>query len=259
MDFWIYSLAGLAVGFIVGLTGMGGGSLMTPLLILLFNIKPTLAIGTDLLFAAITKSAGIWVHGKRGNINWRIVRLLSLGSVPMAIITVMFLKGMMEDEAQVKSMLTSSLGIALLLTGPAVIFRDGLLAYTRATLNLTHLVPWRDAATVLAGACLGVLVTLSSVGAGVLGTMVLFFLYPWTPAVRIVGTDIAHAVPLTAVAGLGHLHLGNVDFVLLGSLLVGSLPGIYLGSHVSHRIPDKVLRPVLGSVLILFGLKFLSF
>ncbi len=254
---WAYTVAGLVVGFIVGVTGMGGGALMTPLLILLFNISPAMAIGTDLLFASITKSGGIWVHGHRGNVDWKIVRLLCMGSLPAAALVVLLLQQYSGGSAgDMKKVLTTSLGIALLLTAPAILFKGRLLHIAQSSLNLQRFVHWRTPATIFAGAVVGALVTLSSVGAGVLGTMTLFFLYPYLPSVRVVGTDIAHAVPLTAVAGLGHLSLGHVDLTLLGSLLLGSLPGIYLGSHLSSKIPERVLRPILGSVLLLFGAKF---
>lgn len=252
---WAYTVAGLVVGFVVGLTGMGGGALMTPILILFFNISPALAIGTDLLFASITKAGGMVVHGKRGNIEWKVVGLMALGSIPAAALTVLMLQEY-SYSGDTKKLLTTALGIALLLTAPVVLFKGYLAHFAHTRLNLGAFVHWRPAVTVVVGAGLGVLVTLSSVGAGVLGTMILFFLYPYMAAVRIVGTDIAHAVPLTAVAGLGHLQMGNVDFALLGSLLVGSLPGIYIGSHLSSRVPEKVLRPILGTLLILFGAKF---
>ncbi len=252
---WGYTVAGLVVGFVVGLTGMGGGALMTPILILFFNISPALAIGTDLLFASITKAGGMVVHGRRGNIEWKVVRLMALGSIPAAAITVLALQ-QYSYSGDTKKLLTTALGIALLLTAPVVLFKGYLANFAHTRLNLGAFVHWRPAVTVAVGAGLGVLVTLSSVGAGVLGTMILFFLYPHMSAVRVVGTDIAHAVPLTAVAGLGHLQMGNVDFALLGSLLVGSLPGIYVGSHLSSRVPEKVLRPILGTLLLLFGAKF---
>ena len=252
---WGYTVAGLLVGFVVGVTGMGGGALMTPILILFFNISPALAIGTDLLFASVTKAGGVVVHGSRGNIEWKIVGLMAMGSIPAAAITVLLLQ-QYSYSGDVKKLLTPALGIALLLTAPVVLFKGYLTQIAQTRFKLNAYVHWRPLVTVIVGAGLGVLVTLSSVGAGVLGTMILFFLYPRMAAVRIVGTDIAHAVPLTAVAGLGHLQMGNVDFMLLGSLLVGSLPGIYIGSHLSNRIPEKVLRPILGTLLLLFGAKF---
>jgi uncharacterized membrane protein YfcA len=254
---WAYTVAGLVVGFAVGVTGMGGGSLMTPLLILLFDISPALAIGTDLLFASITKAGGIWAHGRRGNIEWKIVGLLAAGSLPAATLTVIWLDYYSGGSGgDTKKLLTTALDIALLLTAPAVFFKHRLQHIARTKLNLQRFIHLRSPITIAAGVILGTLVTLSSVGAGVLGTVMLFFLYPGFAAVKIVGTDIAHAVPLTAIAGLGHLHMGNVDFVLLGSLVLGSLPGIYIGSHFSSKIPENILRPVLSSVLLLFGAKF---
>lgn len=254
-----YTFAGLVVGFMVGLTGVGGGSLMTPLLVFLFGISPVKAVGTDLLFAAITKAEGVWVHGRRGTVEWRITGLLAAGSLPASLITTHLLQTLMVQKDDINTMITTLLGTALILTSVALLFKTEIQKLGQRLSNGTA--PdwgrWRGAITVLAGVVLGVLVTLTSVGAGALGAAMLFFLYPRLPAARIVGTDIAHAVPLTAVAGLGHLHMGTVDFMLLGSLLLGSLPGIYLGSHLSTRVPEKVMRPILASMLMLIGVKFM--
>ena len=254
-----YTLSGLVVGFIVGVTGVGGGSLMTPLLIMVFNIPPATAVGTDLLYAALTKAGGAWVHGRQKTVHWTLVGHLAMGSVPAAIATIMFLNVISVDQAFFANLITSTLGIALILTAMALLFRQQLTRLGRS--HFGFLVEWRDrhilSATVVTGVILGVLVTISSVGAGALGMVVLFMLYPRLPAVTLVGSDIAHAVPLTLVAGLGHAYMGSVDYSLLVSLLVGSLPGIYLGSHVSKRIPDRFLRPVLATILILIGIKLI--
>jgi hypothetical protein len=258
MDF-AYIVSGLSVGLLVGLTGVGGGSLMTPLLVFLFGFAPTTAVGTDLLFAAITKGGGVAVHHRNhGSVEWRIVRLLCMGSLPAAVAVILALEFLDIPRKTLASVMGNALGVALILTAFALFFRNRL---KRAGLETDSHDPGRfhrfqAPATVLAGLVLGVLVTLSSVGAGALGTVALFFLYPRLPALRIVGTDLAHAIPLTAIAGLGHLHLGNVDFLLLGSLLIGSLPGIWVGSHLSAKIPEYVLRPLLASVLMLIGVKF---
>ncbi|MDZ4152196.1 sulfite exporter TauE/SafE family protein [Methylicorpusculum sp.] len=264
---WAYSFSGFFVGMLVGITGVGGGSLMTPLLVFLFGFKPAVAVGTDLLFAAITKTSGVWVHhGKHGSVDWKIVGWLSVGSLPFALATLYVLKYLMSVGKETTGAITFTLGVALLLTAVALLVRSVLLART-AKLGLIddeHSTPENTArfkhlqipATILIGSVLGILVTLSSVGAGALGTVALLFLYPRMTTVKIVGTDLAHAIPLTAVAGLGHLSLGNVDLVLLGSLLIGSLPGIWKGSHLSAKIPEKVLRPILAIMLILIGLKF---
>jgi len=262
-----YTFSGFGVGFLVGLTGVGGGSLMTPLLVFLFGFKPSVAVGTDLLFAAITKTGGVFVHhGKHGSVDWKIVGLLASGSLPFAVITLYVLKNLMESGKEVTGTITFSLGIALLLTAVSILIRS--LLQRKAEMlgkidddhsnesNAARFPRLHVPATILTGAVLGVLVTLSSVGAGALGTVALLFLYPRMTTLKIVGTDLAHAIPLTAVAGIGHLSLGNVDLVLLGSLLVGSLPGIWIGSHLSAKVPDKVLRPILASVLLLIGLKF---
>jgi len=262
-----YIVSGFSVGLLVGVTGVGGGSLMTPLLVFLFGFKPAVAVGTDLLFAAITKTGGVWVHhGKHGSVDWKIVGWLALGSLPMAGVTLYVLKHLMDVGKEVTGAITYSLGIALILTATALLVRSILLrrAANAPVIDDEHSSPENAGrfkhlqipATILIGAVLGVLVTLSSVGAGALGTVALLFLYPRMTTLKIVGTDLAHAIPLTAVAGLGHLSLGNVDLVLLGSLLIGSLPGIWIGSHLSAKIPEKFLRPVLATVLMLIGLKF---
>ena len=258
MDF-AYIVSGLSVGLLVGLTGVGGGSLMTPLLVFLFGFAPTTAVGTDLLFAAITKSGGVAVHHRsHGSVDWRIVRLLCLGSLPAAVAVIFGLEYLDIPKKTLAQVMGNALGVALILTAFALFFRNRLkrAAQDTDTHNPGRFHRFQAPATVLAGLALGVLVTLSSVGAGALGTVALFFLYPRLPALRIVGTDLAHAIPLTAIAGLGHLHMGNVDFTLLGSLLVGSLPGIWVGSHLSAKIPEYYLRPLLASVLMLIGVKF---
>ncbi|MGZ8095774.1 MAG: sulfite exporter TauE/SafE family protein [Methylosarcina sp.] len=262
-----YSFAGFSVGLLVGLTGVGGGSLMTPLLVFLFGFKPAVAVGTDLLFAAITKTGGVWVHhGKHNSVEWKIVGLLALGSLPFALATLYVLKHLSSVGKEISGVITYSLGIALILTACALLIRSILLQRAKRLgqidddhsneENAARFKRFHIPATILIGAVLGVLVTLSSVGAGALGTVALLFLYPKMTTVKIVGTDLAHAIPLTAVAGLGHLGLGNVDAVLLGSLLVGSLPGIWIGSHLSAKIPEAVMRPILASILLLIGLKF---
>lgn len=262
-----YTFSGFMVGLLVGITGVGGGSLMTPLLVFLFGFKPAVAVGTDLLFAAITKTGGVWVHhGKHGSVDWKIVGWLALGSIPFAVATLFVLKHLMDIGNEITGTITFTLGIALVLTAISLLVRSVLinraaklkpiedeLSNTENAGRFKHL---QIPATVLIGATLGVLVTLSSVGAGALGTVALLFLYPRMTTLKIVGTDLAHAIPLTAVAGIGHLSLGNVDVVLLGSLLVGSLPGIWIGSHLSAKIPERFLRPVLASILLLIGLKF---
>ncbi|MDP1636212.1 MAG: sulfite exporter TauE/SafE family protein [Gallionellaceae bacterium] len=252
---WLYTVSGFVVGLIVGVTGVGGGSLMTPLLVLFFGVSPATAVGTDLLYASITKSLGGWVHSRNGSVDWKIVGLLSLGSLPAALLTIALFKLLGLDENSLKGLVTGVLSVALLLTAVALLFKEQIRKLgqredgTVYELHHRHL----PAATIVTGAIVGVLVTISSIGAGVLGTVALLFLYPRLTTVKVVGTDIAHAVPLTAVAGMGHLALGTVDLVLLGSLLLGSLPGIYVGSHLSAIVPEKVLRPILAVMLLIIG------
>ena len=258
---WLYTFSGFIVGFVVGVTGVGGGSLMTPVLVLMFGIAPATAVGTDLLYASLTKMGGSWVHGRRGTVDWKVVKLLAMGSLPAALLSMALLHYLALDEKHLKSLITSVLSVALLLTAAALLFKPYLIKLGRRPdgvmfeLHAHHL----TGATILTGAVLGVLVTISSVGAGALGVVVLLFLYPRAPMAKIVGTDIAHAVPLTLIAGLGHAALGTVNYGLLGSLLLGSLPGIYLGSHLGIKIPDHVLRPILATMLTIIGVKLMLY
>ncbi|WP_342302928.1 sulfite exporter TauE/SafE family protein [Burkholderia pseudomallei] len=252
----LYSLSGLFVGFLVGLTGVGGGSLMTPILVLLFNVHPATAVGTDLLYAALTKATGTFVHGLKGTVEWRITGRLAAGSVPAAAITLWFLHahGMHSQEAS--RMIQFVLGAALLLTSLSLLLRPQLAAFAAKRTRALPPNPTRTlAATVLTGAVLGVLVSLTSVGAGAIGVTVLLLLYPALSTTRIVGSDIAHAVPLTLVAGVGHWMLGSVDWAMLASLLIGSVPGIVVGSHLSARAPEGLLRRVLAATLVAVGVK----
>ena len=251
-----FTIAGLIVGFIVGMTGVGGGSLMTPIL-LWFGVNPATAVGTDQLYAAITKASGVWVHGRNKNIDWKITGWLSLGSVPAAAVTLWFLSTLHADTSALNAVIKQGLAVVLILTALALLFKSRLQAFaSRHAGDHYHLSDRTlNGLTVFTGVILGVMVTLTSIGAGALGTVALFLLYPFLVTRRLVGTEIAHAVPLTLVAGLGHAGMGNMDWSLLGYLLLGSLPGIYLGSHLSGRISDNVLRPCLAAMLLLIGYK----
>ncbi|HTR00031.1 MAG TPA: sulfite exporter TauE/SafE family protein [Candidatus Acidoferrum sp.] len=260
----MYSISGFAVGLLVGITGVGGGSLMTPLLVFLFNFQPSVAVGTDLLYAALTKTGGVAVHhGKHHSVDWRVVGLLCTGSLPLAVVTLLTINYLTSLGKQTTGAISWSLGLALILTASALLVRAALLRgrtrevhHEDSMKQSARFDGWEVPTTVLVGAVLGVLVTLSSVGAGALGTVALLFLYPRASTLKIVGTDLAHAIPLTAVAGLGHWWLGNVNFTLLGSLLIGSLPGIWFGSLLSAKIPEQWLRPFLAVILMIIGLKF---
>jgi len=258
---WLYTVSGFGVGLIVGVTGVGGGSLMTPLLVLFFGVSPATAVGTDLLYASLTKTMGAWVHSKRGTVDWKVVGLLAMGSLPAALVTILMLKYLALDEKTLRSVVTSVLSVALLLTAVVLLFKEQIMKIGRRRDGTMYELHHRylPTATIATGVVVGALVTVSSIGAGVLGTVALLFLYPRLPAVKIVGTDIAHAVPLTALAGMGHLALGTVDLVLLGSLLLGSLPGIYIGSHLSAKVPERVLRPLLAVMLLIIGLKMVFY
>lgn len=248
-----YIIAGFVVGFLVGLTGVGGGSLMTPILLLFFHIKPAVAVGTDLLFASATKTVGIFAHGKLGNIDWKMVTLLALGSVPASIATILVLKTMDVESSGAIATIKFWLGIALIVTSIAVLLRNKLMALVAKDQWIP--VQYVPTLTVLLGVVLGSLVTLTSVGAGALGVTALIMLYPKEKITTIVGSDIAHAVPLTLVAGIGHATLGTINYELLGTLLIGSLPGIYLGSHLSSKIAEHWVRIALACILIYVGLK----
>ena len=253
MEFIQYIIAGFVVGLLVGLTGVGGGSLMTPILLIFFNVKAAVAVGTDLLYASLTKSVGIFAHGKLGNIDWKMVRLLAYGSLPASIVTLLYLKNMDIASDSAVADIKFWLGIALLLTSVSVIFRNQLakLSKTGHWINPKYV----PALTVVLGAILGFLVTLTSVGAGALGVTALLILYPKVNITKIVGSDVAHAVPLTLVAGLGHASLGTVDYSLLGTLLIGSIPGIWIGSHLSSKVAEHWIRVILALILVYVGQK----
>jgi hypothetical protein len=248
-------LSGFVVGLLVGLTGVGGGSLMTPLLILIFGTQATTAVGTDLLYASITKAAGSLTHARKAHIDWGIVGRLMAGSLPGSLLTVFLMHIAGIGSGSSPPLITLALGIALVLSAIAVLARPLIRRISHAHAGERR--PWTTPMTFLAGIVLGVLVTITSVGAGALGMTMLVILYPGVRLVRLVGTDVAHAVPLTLVAGIGHLLLGNVDWILLVSLLLGSLPGITLGSHMSSRVPERVLRPLLAAILAIVGLRLL--
>jgi uncharacterized membrane protein YfcA len=248
----LYSLSGFLVGALVGMTGVGGGSLMTPLLILLFGIHPATAVGTDLLYAAATKTGGTLVHGFTRTVDWRIVGRLAAGSLPATALTLYVLSRLELTGKAASELITLVLGCALFGTALALIFRTQIVKFYAK--HVGELDPRRTAQLTMAtGAVLGVLVSVSSVGAGALGVTALVLLYPKLRIVRIVGSDIAHAVPLTLLAGLGHWLIGSIDGHLLVSLLVGSIPGIVLGSYASTLVPDTALRLTLAATLILAG------
>ena len=248
----LYVLSGFAVGFLVGMTGVGGGSLMTPILILLFGIHPATAVGTDLLYAAATKTAGTFVHGLSHTIDWRIVGRLAAGSVPMTALTLFILSKFDWASTGAASVITFMLGLALLATALSLIFRAKISALYAARVGELS-AGQTTTLTVLTGAVLGVLVSITSVGAGALGVTALILFYPKLPTARIVGSDIVHAVPLTLLAGIGHWMMGSIDTEILGSLLLGSIPGIVCGSLLAVRVPELVLRLTLATVLVIVG------
>lgn len=243
-----YSLAGLLVGVLIGMTGIGGGSLMTPLLILVFGIHPETAVGTDLLYASATKSVGTGVHSIARSVDWQIVSRLAMGSIPATVIALYGLTLLGPSSHETSGLITGVLGIALFLTAAALLFRGALVRIHADRVG--ELGRQRtDWATTATGFVLGILVAISSVGAGALGVTALLLLYPRLPMVRIVGSDIAHAVPLTLVAGIGHWFIGSLDWLLLASLLIGSIPGIIVGSFMASRVSEAILRTLLSVIL----------
>ncbi|WP_148862627.1 sulfite exporter TauE/SafE family protein [Marinobacter fonticola] len=258
MDIVFYILAGAGVGLAVGLTGVGGGSLMTPLL-LMFGFPPHIAIGTDLIYAATTKATGVYTHHRQKTIVWPIVRRLLMGCIPASLGAIVLLSYFFTDPESYRGLLVSTLGAMLILTSIVLIFRPWILRQRDVESDETFMVRHQAGLTILAGVFLGFAVTLSSVGAGAFGTAILMMLYPNLSGVKIVGTDLAYAVPLTFLAGMGHWHLGNIDWNLLGALLIGSIPAIQLGTRLARKVPNRVLQSTLAGILLLIGLKYTFF
>ncbi|OTG65125.1 sulfite exporter TauE/SafE family protein [Acinetobacter silvestris] len=259
-----FILAGVLVGFCVGITGVGGGSLMTPILISLFKIEPHIAIGTDLLYAAISKFCGSMVHAKKLNIVWPIVIWLALGSIPASLMTHWILDHYLSQSSHYKAVLTTVLGFMLTLTGLSIMFRvhiERFFSRFRQTSDLEQTpkfdIEGKRIYVVIMGFTLGVLVTLSSVGAGAFGIMALILMFPNLPMIRIIGSDVVHAVLLTSVAGFAHMSSGNVDFHLLGWLLMGSIPAIIIGTLISSHLPERMIRKILGITLFALGINFI--
>jgi uncharacterized membrane protein YfcA len=244
-----YVLSGFAVGVLVGLTGVGGGSLMTPLLTLLFGVSPSVAVGTDLAFASVTKVAGTLTHKLRSTVEWRVVRLLCIGALPAALVATLFLKQFGTLNKEIGLIIRYSIAGSVLLTVVALLFKARMVNWLNAHPEKQLQGFKLDLATVIAGATLGTLVTISSIGAGAIGATILVMLYPRMPAAHIAGTDIAYAVPLTAIAAVGHWWLGSINWELLGTLLIGSVPGITIGSLAARAVPEKLLRGILATTL----------
>lgn len=255
----IHIIAGGLVGFIVGLTGVGGGSLLTPILVLGFGVTPSIAVGTDLLYAAITKASGVIFHHRNKTIDWKVAGLLGSGSIPSSILTIVYLEQIRDQGINYDSFMMETLSFMLILTAVIIIMKNKLLAWAHRgkTKNpaISIVQRYRPHITICSGIILGFLVTISSVGAGAIGTAILFLLYPSKKPISVVGTDLAHAIPLTAIAGSGHLHFGTVDLNLLTGLLIGGVPAIYIGSYIGKKLPDHLLRPIIALLLLLMGAK----
>lgn len=261
VDLILYIVSGAGVGLLIGITGVGGGSLMTPILILM-NIPYHIAIGTDLLYAAITKTGGVYMHSRRGNIKWRIVLTLLAGSIPTSILTALALKNFFPDASAYQHILTTTLGLMLIFTAVVLLLKQKIQGYASEHQDIESgkLQKYRSSFTFASGLILGVCVTLSSVGAGAFGTAILLVLYTRLPTVHIIGTDLAHAVPLTLVAGLGHfIFLGNIDFTLLTGLLIGSIPAVFFGTKLGAYLPERFMYNFLALILLALGVRFAFF
>jgi uncharacterized membrane protein YfcA len=240
---------GFGVGFLVGMTGVGAGSLMTPFLITQVGVQPALAVGTDLLFASITKASAAAPHHSFGNVKWQIVRWLAAGSVPGALAMLLLIDWLQPDIEAMGHVIKLALVSALMLSAGAILIYP-FITRGKGIVGEEPEHQVRRVPTLLLGFLLGSIVTLTSVGAGAIGVVVLTLLYPALKTRHLIGTDIVHAVPLTLVSGLGHLGMGNTNFTLLGLLLVGSLPGIAIGSRLTGRLPDWLLRGALAAILV---------
>jgi uncharacterized membrane protein YfcA len=250
--------SGFAVGLLVGMTGVGGGSLMTPILTLLFGVSPSVAVGTDLAFASVTKTAGTLTHRLRGTVRWGIVRLLCLGAVPAAVAAAVALKQFGALDREIGQFIRYSIAGSVMLTVVAILFRRKMLNWINAHPEYQPQGRALATATVISGAVLGTLVTISSIGAGAVGATLLVMLYPRLSPAEVAGTDIAYAVPLTAVAAVGHWWLGSIDWMLLLTLLVGSVPGITIGSWFARAVPERVLRGLLAATLMGVAAKLIA-
>jgi uncharacterized membrane protein YfcA len=250
-----FSLAGLVVGLAVGATGVGGGSLMTPILILFYGITPTVAVGTDLIYASISKAFGVTLHSRNGSLDWKLVGWLSIGSVPAALLTLLFLHEQTPGKG-LDQMIKLTLSVAIVVTALFTVFQDRIMSLIRRSPGSAEAIEtwrWQRPMTVVCGVAIGALVTISSVGAGVIGMMMLLLLYPKHPPIRLVGSDLAHAVLITAIAGAGHASLGSVNWPMLGALLIGAIPGIYIGTRIGFRLDPKALKKVISALLIFVG------
>jgi uncharacterized membrane protein YfcA len=253
----LFVASGFAVGLLVGMTGVGGGSLMTPLLTLLFGVSPSVAVGTDLAFASLTKGVGTFTHRLRGTVHWDIVRRLCLGALPAAILASFGLKHFGTLNQEIGQIIRYTIAGSVLLTVVALLFKRKMLAWINAHPERQLQGSALNTATIVSGAVLGVLVTISSIGAGAIGATLLVMLYPRLTPAEVAGTDIAYAVPLTAIAAFGHWWLGSINWMLLLTLLIGSVPGITIGAWAARAVPERLLRGLLALTLVAVATKLI--
>lgn len=253
MEGLAFSLAGIVVGIAVGATGVGGGSLMTPILILAYGISPAIAVGTDLLYASISKGFGVLLHGRNDSVDWKIVGWMALGSVPGTLLALAYVHSF-GASAELDRLIKITLSAAILITATFTLFQEPLLRVAKRGGGISEaLARHQRTGTVLAGLLIGTVVAISSVGAGVIGMMLLMLLYPKHSPIKLVGSDLAHAVIITGIAGLGHARLGTVNCAMLFWLLLGALPGVYLGTRVGFRLDGRWLKKIISATLILIG------
>jgi uncharacterized protein len=256
----LYVIAGLLVGGLIGFTGVGGGSLTTPILVIGFGQSPLIAVGTDLVFAVTTKLVATTSFGHKRRVDWRIVGRLALGSLPSATAVILWFWLTPRDEPVVDQVILRALAVMLVMTAVGLLLQTRL---QRLSVRLTAVAReraerYKPALTVATGVLLGAAVTLTSVGAGALGVVALLYLYPLRlTADRLIATDIAHALPVTIIAGLGHAALGHVNLPVLGYLLLGSIPGVLLATHATIRLPQAVLRTLIAAMLLLVAARML--
>ena len=260
MEAFGFVLAGLIVGIAVGATGVGGGSLMTPILILFYGIKPSVAVGTDLLYASISKAFGVVLHGRNGSVDWKIVGWMSAGSLPATGLTLIVLRNI-EPGPGVDQTIQLVLAVAIIVTASFALLQEPLAHLARRkgiVMPGGALARLQRPLTVAAGVLIGCLVTISSVGAGVIGMMVLLLLYPRIEPIKLVGSDLAHAVLITGIAGLGHAGLGTVDYRTLVLLLCGAMPGIWIGTRIGFRLSPKPLKRLVAGFLVFIGVTMVA-
>lgn len=253
MDIWI-TISGLFVGILVGATGMGGGIIMTPLLLFVFGVSPAVAIGTDLIFASVTKSFGAWQHWRQKTLDFHLLLRVAIGSIPGSIAGLFLIYLLKENEATLNYFVTKSISVVFILVSIVMLLQ----LYSRRQKVPTGLFEMKSSVLISIGFITGLLVAVTSVGSGTLFIALLLWLYPWK-ASALVGTDLLHGVLITGLAGLAHFYFGTVDYVLVVQLIAGSIPGVLIGSRITFKLPDLYIRIILVTMMLLTSLILLLF